>query len=63
MEEFSFSVPQNIVAGRKTIEKLPEIAAKLGGKKAFIISGPHLNRIGACRCGSSLWYGCTDPCT
>ena len=47
MEEFSFSVPQNIVAGRKTIEKLPEIAAKLGGKKAFIISGPHLNRIGA----------------
>ena len=47
MEEFSFSVPQNIVAGRKTIEKLPEIAAKLGGKKAFIISGPHLNKIGA----------------
>ncbi len=47
MEEFSFSVPQNIVAGRKTIEKLPEIAAKLGGKKAFIISGPHLSKIGA----------------
>ena len=47
MEEFSFSMPQNIVAGRKTIEKLPEIAAKLGGKKAFIISGPHLNKIGA----------------
>ena len=47
MEEFSFSVSQNIVAGRKTIEKLPEIAAKLGGKKAFIISGPHLNKIGA----------------
>ena len=47
MEEFSFSVPQNIVAGKGTIQKLPEVAAKLGGKKAFIISGPHLNKIGA----------------
>ena len=47
MEEFSFSVPQNIVAGKRTIKKLPEVAAKLGGKKAFIISGPHLNKIGA----------------
>ena len=47
MEEFSFSVPQNIVAGKGTIKKLPEVAAKLGGKKAFIISGPHLNKIGA----------------
>lgn len=47
MEEFAFSVPQNIVAGKGTIKKLPEVAAKLGGKKAFIISGPHLNKIGA----------------
>ena len=35
MEEFSFSVPQNIVAGKGTIKKLPEVAAKLGGKKAL----------------------------
>ena len=54
MEEFSFSVPQNIVAGKGTIKKLPEVAAKLGGKKAFIISGPHLNKIGAVAACESL---------
>ena len=44
MNEFSFSVPQNIVVGRGTMAKLPEIAKKLGGSHALIISGPNLDR-------------------
>ena len=46
MAEFSFSIPQNIVFGRGMLARLPEFAGKLGGKKAFIISGPHLNKLG-----------------
>lgn len=46
MNEFTFSVPQNIIVGKGSLAKLPEVAEKLGGKKAFIISGPHLNKMG-----------------
>ena len=46
MNEFTFSVPQNIIEGRGSLAKLPEVAEKSGGKKAFIISGPHLNKMG-----------------
>lgn len=46
MNEFTFSVPQNIIVGKGSLAKLPEAAEKLGGKKAFIISGPHLNKMG-----------------
>ena len=46
MNEFSFSVPQNIVVGRGTMAKLPEIAKKLGGSHALIISGPILKKMG-----------------
>lgn len=46
MEEFGFSIPQNIVFGNGSLRKLPELAEKLGKKKGFIISGPHLNKIG-----------------
>lgn len=46
MNEFTFSVPQNIIVGRGSLAKLPEVAEKSGGKKAFIISGPHLNKMG-----------------
>ena len=45
MNEFTFSVPQNIIVGRGSLAKLP-VAEKSGGKKAFIISGPHLNKMG-----------------
>ena len=44
MNEFNFSVPQNIIVGRGSMAKLPEVAKKMGGKHAFIISGPHLDR-------------------
>lgn len=46
MKEFTFSVPQDIIVGKKSLERLPEIAEKLGGKHGFIISGPHLNKMG-----------------
>ena len=46
MNEFTFSVPQNIIVCRGSLAKLPEVAEKSGGKKAFIISGPHLNKMG-----------------
>lgn len=46
MNTFNFSVPQDITVGKGSLAKLPEIAKKLGGSHAFIISGPHLAKIG-----------------
>ena len=44
--EFSFSVPQNITVGKGSLAKLPEIAKKSGGSHAFLMSGPHLAKMG-----------------
>lgn len=46
MNTFNFSVPQDITVGKGSLSKLPEVAKKLGGSHAFIISGPHLNKMG-----------------
>lgn len=46
MNIFNFSVPQDITVGKGSLAKLPEIAKKLGGSHAFIISGPHLEKMG-----------------
>lgn len=46
MKDFNFSIPQDIVFGKGSLSKLPEIAKKLGGKHAYIISGPVLEKIG-----------------
>ncbi|MBP3240907.1 MAG: iron-containing alcohol dehydrogenase [Oribacterium sp.] len=46
METFSFSIPQNVVFGEGSLKRLPELAGKTGGKNAYIISGPHLRKIG-----------------
>lgn len=46
MKEFKFSIPQNIIVGKGTIEKVKDIAKELGGKHAMIISGPHLKKMG-----------------
>lgn len=46
METFNFSVPQDITVGKGSLTKLPEIAEKLGGTHALIISGPHLEKMG-----------------
>lgn len=55
MKEFSFSVPQEIIVGKGSLVRLPEVAEKLGGKHGFIISGPHLNKMGiVASCSESL---------
>lgn len=55
MNEFMFSIPQNIVFGKGSLRELPKLAGKLGGRKAFIISGPHLKKIGLVdRCREEL---------
>ena len=55
MNEFSFSVPQEIIVGKGSLARLPEAAEKLGGKHGFIISGPHLNKMGiVASCSESL---------
>ena len=46
MNEFSFSVPQNITVGKGSLAKLPEVAKKSGGSHAFLMSGPHLAKMG-----------------
>ena len=55
MKEFSFSVPQEIIVGKGSLARLSEAAEKLGGKHGFIISGPHLNKMGiVASCSESL---------
>jgi alcohol dehydrogenase len=46
MNEFTFSIPQNIIVGSGSMARLPEAAKKLGGSHALIISGPNLKRMG-----------------
>jgi alcohol dehydrogenase YqhD (iron-dependent ADH family) len=46
MKEFTFSVPQKITVGEGSLKKLPQISREQGGTHAFIISGPHLTRMG-----------------
>lgn len=54
-KEFMFSIPQDIVVGKGSLAKLPEIAQKLGGTHGFIISGPHLNKMGIVKsCADAL---------
>ena len=46
MNSFSFTIPQNIVVGAGSLKRLPELAKNLKKSKAYIISGPHLEKIG-----------------
>ena len=46
MKPFNFSVPQDVIVGSGSAEKLGEAAKKLGGTHALIISGPHLTKMG-----------------
>ena len=54
-KEFMFSIPQDIVVGKGSLANLPEVAKKLGGTHGFIISGPHLNKMGIVKsCADAL---------
>lgn len=46
MNEFNFGIPQNICFGQNSIEQLTEILDKMQSEGVFIISGPHLSKIG-----------------
>lgn len=46
MKTFSFSIPQNVIFGRGSLQELSQAAKKLQKKKALIISGPHLQKRG-----------------
>lgn len=46
MKQFSFSVPQNIIVGRGSMAQLPDIAKKLDGSHAMIVSDPGLLSLG-----------------
>ena len=46
MKEVSFSIPQKVICEAGSVDKISEAAKEIGGKKACIISGPHLNKIG-----------------
>lgn len=55
MNSFSFSIPQNIKVGAGSLKLLPSLAKEVGKTKAFIISGPHLNKIGLVKkCADAL---------
>ena len=55
MECFYCSIPQNIYFGSGSLDKLSEAALALKCKKIYLISGPHLARIGlAERCAQAL---------
>lgn len=46
MKGFTFTIPQNIVFGSGSLNRLPELLDKCRAKKVFIISGPNLERRG-----------------
>ena len=46
MSLFSFAVPQNITFGAGALDKIPEAVSRMKVSKAFIVSGPHLNKTG-----------------
>lgn len=57
MDSFSFTIPQNIRFGSGSLKMLPDLAEKLGKTRAYIISGPYLNRIGMVeKCQEILKY-------
>ena len=46
MSLFSFAIPQNITFGSGALDKIPEAVSGMKVTKAFIVSGPHLNKTG-----------------
>ena len=46
MKEFSFTIPQDVIFGKGSLKRLPEILEKAGCKNVFLISDPGLKSIG-----------------
>ncbi|MGM9648428.1 MAG: iron-containing alcohol dehydrogenase [Butyricicoccaceae bacterium] len=46
MKEFTFSVPQEIVFGSGSLNRLPELLRKQKAARVLLVSGPHLKKMG-----------------
>ena len=46
MKAFTFSVPQEIIFGSGSLNRLPELLKKQHAARVLLISGPHLNKMG-----------------
>lgn len=46
MKEFRFSIPQNILFAPGSLNQLGTVLKEMGAGSAFLISGPHLKRMG-----------------
>lgn len=46
MKDFTFNVPQDIIFGKGSLKRLPELLEKSGSRKMLLISGPVLKKIG-----------------
>ncbi|MDI3535998.1 MAG: alcohol dehydrogenase [Eubacteriaceae bacterium] len=46
MNPFNFKIPQEIICGKDSIKKIPEILKNNDLQKVLVISGPHLNKMG-----------------
>lgn len=46
MKAFTFSVPQEIIFGSGSLNRLPELLKKQNAARVLLISGPHLNKMG-----------------
>lgn len=49
MQDFMFSIPQNIIFGKSSLNKLPSLIKKLTSGKVLILSGRRLKAIGTVR--------------
>lgn len=46
MKDFTFSVPQEILFGSGSLNRLPELLKKQKAARVLLVSGPHLNKMG-----------------
>jgi len=46
MKDFTFNVPQDIIFGKGSLKRLPELLEKSGSKKMLLISGFEEDRNG-----------------
>lgn len=46
MKDFTFSVPQEIIFGSGSLNRLPELLKKQNAARVLLVSGPHLEKMG-----------------
>ena len=46
MKEFQFTIPQDVIFGKGSFDRLPEILEKLNCKIVLLVSDPGLQKVG-----------------